>query len=139
MVTYLWSPTYGHLQSPKVTYSHLKSPKGALPRGSCKGLSQGVLKKFRLFQLLLLMPFLNNHSPQLLQRSAFPTASLHASPRFSGETGRQKTRQNTKHKLQKRDIDAYELSYAQLGHKKDPFRYDTNFDRPYQFLRSMRC
>ena len=31
----------------------------------------------------------------------------------SEETGRQ----NTKDKLQKRDIDAYELSYAQLGHK----------------------
>ena len=26
--------------------------------------------------------------------------------------------QNTKHKTQNRDIDAYELSYAQLGHKK---------------------
>ena len=37
-------------------------------------------------------------------------------------------RQTTKHKTQKRDIDAYELSYAQLGHKNVSIEYSVEMD-----------
>ena len=78
----------------------------AIPRGYQKVLPTAP------FSALSQQPF-----PQLLQRYAFRTASLQASHRLNSLEKQDDKIQKTKHKLQKRDIDAYELSYAQLGHK----------------------